>query len=267
MLKNFLSDKRPDFALECVCAGRDKKWHYAGVFDKMEDPINSVKIIWSNYHYELQAELVVFEKAFPVNIGFVDCRKQLAQFYDMGPVLTRRLLAPFYRMALNFFLIENNGFLLHSAGVVCGDDAYIFSGPGGIGKSTIAALSNEFKVLADDFVCIRKIEDSFYAYSTPWYGGKGQEGYEIKRLFFLFRDEKTQIIDLKPAQTVNALMTNMYYNTIDEKILGKLMSVLCLFVESVPGYWLSFSLKDDLWAQIRKFEKNDENTRCCLNVS
>lgn len=76
----------------------------------------------------------------------------------------------FYKELLNFA-----GFRLHASAVVYGGKAYLFSADSGTGKSThtdlwLKMLGNEAYILNDDKPALRLVEDTWYAFGTPWSG-------------------------------------------------------------------------------------------------
>lgn len=77
----------------------------------------------------------------------------------------------FYQKLINF-----DGFILHSSAVALEGKAYLFSAPCGTGKSTHAALwqqyfgSDRAVIINDDKPAIRLIEGKFYVFGTPWSG-------------------------------------------------------------------------------------------------
>ena len=79
----------------------------------------------------------------------------------------------FYRQLLNF-----NGLMLHSSALELDGVAYLFSGPCGVGKSTHTRLwqstfGEKVKVFNDDKPALRRLDDGWYAYGTPWCGKDG----------------------------------------------------------------------------------------------
>lgn len=65
-------------------------------------------------------------------------------------------LGDFYRLALGTALLLRDGFLLHAAAIEMPSGAvYLFCGPSGFGKTTLARLAPRRAVLADDTVAVR----------------------------------------------------------------------------------------------------------------
>ena len=72
-------------------------------------------------------------------------------------------------------LQEHNGLKLHSSAVVVDGKAYLFSADSGTGKSThtqiwLKLFGDRAYILNDDKPAIRREEDGWYAYGTPWSG-------------------------------------------------------------------------------------------------
>lgn len=75
------------------------------------------------------------------------------------------------RMLLAYVLYETKrGFLLHSAGVVFKDRAYLFFGKSGSGKSTWSSMQKGKVLLSDELVAVSESESTFMAHSTPFWG-------------------------------------------------------------------------------------------------
>lgn len=78
-------------------------------------------------------------------------------------------------------LLLHGGFMLHSSAVVVDDKAYLFTADSGTGKSTHTGLwlklfGDRAYILNDDKPAVRREEDGWYVYGTPWSGK-----YDISR--------------------------------------------------------------------------------------
>jgi hypothetical protein len=78
-------------------------------------------------------------------------------------------------------LLQHGGLMLHSSAVVVDGRAYLFTADSGTGKSTHTGLwlkkfGDRAYILNDDKPAIRREEDGWYAYGTPWSGK-----YDISR--------------------------------------------------------------------------------------
>ena len=68
---------------------------------------------------------------------------------------------------------------------------YLFAGPSGAGKSTICSFYQEleqYTILSDDRMVVKKSGDDFFMYGTPWSGEAGiavNDSAKLHGMFFL----------------------------------------------------------------------------------
>lgn len=74
------------------------------------------------------------------------------------------------RVLVGWDVAERGGLLLHASGVVRAERAFIFFGPSGVGKSTVARLSAQWPVLSDDLVLIECAPTGYQACGVPFRG-------------------------------------------------------------------------------------------------
>ncbi len=106
------------------------------------------------------------------------------------------------------------GMLLHSSCVVVDGQAYLFTAPRKMGKSTHVRLwLREFgeraHILNDDKPALRYIDGVWYACGTPWSGKSGQNTNEmipIKAIAVLGRDTTTHIEPFAGPEVVKFLI-------------------------------------------------------------
>jgi len=114
-------------------------------------------------------------------------KKRINCFYHINIFQFELIL----KVVLNKLLPLQQGFILHASSVKLHNKAILFLGKEGAGKSTAALLLQPaFTVLADDSVVIKKKNDTYYFYQTPFYEKnmqrpKIQESYELGKVFFL----------------------------------------------------------------------------------
>ncbi len=117
---------------------------------------------WSEEEADIQIKLDnefyeerVRESAFPVTIDSVE-------YVYTGEAFHR-------------YLLHHQGCMLHSSAVVVDGYAYLFSADSGTGKSTHTSLwlkhfgENAF-IINDDKPTLRKTDQTWYVYGTPWSG-------------------------------------------------------------------------------------------------
>ncbi|MEO1302477.1 MAG: hypothetical protein AAFV36_04775 [Myxococcota bacterium] len=84
---------------------------------------------------------------------------------------TKSCLPPFrYPLdSLATKLLLRDGVVLHASAVVIDGRAYVFVGPSGAGKTTLARLlRDDHTVLSDERIIVREFSDGYRVYGTPW---------------------------------------------------------------------------------------------------
>jgi hypothetical protein len=76
------------------------------------------------------------------------------------------------RVLIGWEVAERGGLLLHASGVVRAERAFVFFGPSGTGKSTVARLSAQWPVLSDDLVLIESTPTGYQACGVPFRGNE-----------------------------------------------------------------------------------------------
>ncbi len=102
--------------------------------------------------------------------------------------------------------------MLHSCAVIDRGNGILFAGVSTAGKSTTARLwgrLSDARVLNDDHTIVRKINDEFCVYGTPWHGIAGTalaEDAPLKKIFILKHAPTNQAVRLPPAQAAAMLL-------------------------------------------------------------
>lgn len=115
--------------------------------------------------------------------------------------------AVFYKELLNY-----DGFQLHSSAVVVDERAYLFTADCGTGKSTHAGLwlklfGERAYILNDDKPALRRENNGWYAYGTPW---SGKNDISIDRripVAGIAAIEQAPLNSIKPYNGIDAVHT------------------------------------------------------------
>lgn len=142
----------------------------------------------------------------------------------------------FYRQLLDF-----DGMMLHSSAVVMDGYAYLFSAPCGTGKSTHTnmwkeAFGSSVVMLNDDKPALRRENDRWYAYGTPWSGKTDQNinmRVPIGGICVLTRGEQNYIEPYNGASAIFSLL-DQTVRPKTENIRGRLLELLDDLMTSVP---------------------------------
>ncbi len=248
--KGFISEATPDIYI-------DYNIKYNEKIDVKENDIDSelpVNIIFQSNIYHIQGyNYIGIFNTLLLKAMILQNRMGLLDFDS------------FLRIILSLFLVSNEGFLLHSSGLVKDNKAYIFFGPSEAGKTTIVRLSNDKILLSDELVIIHKWDKqeqnddrNFLAYGTPFRGELDingiNDGYEIAGLFLLHKDTKTFIKPKSKATAVFELMKNvLFLGRYIEKDVDTIFRISCDLIEKVSVYDLHFKIDNSFWEIIDEF--------------
>lgn len=96
-------------------------------------------------------------------------------------------------------LAQHNGFLLHASATAIDGKALLFSGPSGVGKSTIVKLIKKISLpLSDDLIAVKKIGKKLMVYQTPFAEKnvvqKNTHSYPLHAILLLKHDKKCTLV-------------------------------------------------------------------------
>lgn len=152
----------------------------------------------------------------------------------------------FYQQLLKF-----DGMLVHSSAVVKDGQAYLFTAPCGMGKSTHTRLwlenFEDAYILNDDKPALRLENGIFYAYGTPW-SGKHDESRNLRLpvagICVLRRGEENKI----EPYTGRAALHDLLEQTIRSKspiLQGELLEILDKLMALVPVWRMECNMEPE----------------------
>jgi len=155
-------------------------------------------------------------------------------------------------LLMHHMALHTKGLLIHSAGMVLQDNGYIFPGKSGAGKSTLSRQLEgleDFELLSDDRMIVRKKDNVFYAYGTPWPGEAGvavNKGVPLTGLFFIHHADENRVETLAPKTAVERLMPVSSIPWYDREAVINLLDFCDDLTRSVPAYDLYFKPTTEL---------------------
>ncbi|MBI4124814.1 MAG: hypothetical protein HY466_02645 [Deltaproteobacteria bacterium] len=181
---------------------------------------------------------------------FFDPRFQKGEMF-LNPERYERFLDcpltyPFGEIWMMHLLPPRHGILIHSFGLLFGENAYLFVGSSGQGKTTSARLWQEAgygQILSDDRVIVRKEKGGWFAYGTPWHGEAHLSSplkAPLKKLFFLKHAQSNEIRPLSFMDALQRLMVRSFHPYWNSPLLGQSTDVAVQLVREIPACEFGF---------------------------
>ena len=119
------------------------------------------------------------------------------------------------RYLVSLALVERDGFLLHSAGLLVSDRAYLLCGASGAGKSTAAGLAaGRAEVLSDELCAVRREAGVWKVWGTPFAGALEDlgsiRGGPLAALAFLEQAPEVRADPIGSAEAVRRLYPQVF---------------------------------------------------------
>lgn len=136
---------------------------------------------------------------------------------------------------------------------------FLFIGPTQSGKSSMARIwyDSKAKVMNDDRMVIREIENRFYIFGTPWHGNFSEyfksylDKAELKRVFFIYHDSKNKINKIKSKEAFKHLYPNIFPVFWNKEDLEKQIDLCNKLTSLVPSYRLGFKKDKSVISAVR----------------
>ncbi len=161
----------------------------------------------------------------------------------------------FLRVLAAHNALEQGGVLLHSAGLVVDNRAYIFCGKSGSGKTTLTrkAFKSGARVLSDDINLLMPGDElSYLAHPVPFSGefgrtltqNEGQDSYPLVCIALLEQGSRLKTSRFRNSMAVARLLTNCPFVNTDANESEKLFDVVADLVERTPVMRLQSHIDD-----------------------
>lgn len=154
--------------------------------------------------------------------------------------------------ALYPVLPMHSAFWLHACVVEVDGEAYAFTAPPGVGKTTHAKLwlkllGKRARIINGDNPIIRLHDGRFYAYGTPWCGKEGwnvNTGVPLKAVCYIDHGEENALKKLSEQEAYGRLVIfSRYYMTRENT--GFMLDLYEQLVKQVPVYQMNCNMTLD----------------------
>lgn len=162
---------------------------------------------------------------------------------DLHRYQTGNSLSPI--LGLDYVLMQENCFLLHSSVVAYNGYSLLFSGPSGIGKSTQADLWRAHlgaEILNGDRCCISYREGQFIGCGSPYAGSSNiytPGEAPIQAIFLLRQGDENSVVRATGRQAFVSIYSQCLTNNWDTVYTDRLCRLLDELIENIPIYVLT----------------------------
>lgn len=143
-----------------------------------------------------------------------------------------------------------NRFVLHGAAIEYSGNAYLFTAPSGVGKTTHIGLWKKYLGNRVNFINGDKpiINATYHpiVYGTPWAGKEGLQNNisaPLKAICVLKQGKTNKITPVCKSEVINYLMRQVYM-PIDKVSLSNTLVLMGKVIESVPTFLLECDISE-----------------------
>lgn len=159
--------------------------------------------------------------------------------YPMDEVLVVNLLA------------REGGINIHACGVDLDGWGLAFTGTSGTGKSTTARIWQKrgVTILSDDRLILRRKQQGYWVYGTPWHGEAAlscARGVPLERLYFLVQARENCARPISQSEAAARLLVRCFPTFYDSKGMESTLRTIGDVCRTVPTYELGFVPNESL---------------------
>jgi len=154
----------------------------------------------------------------------------------------------------SFLVHKQWGIVLHASCAIDDEQAYLFFGKSGAGKSTAARLSSPRLLLSDDAALVKITTNGIRVYDSPLRSDImptfTKRSYPIAGIHWLHQDVHVRCAPLPRSQALQLLMDNVFYWPHTPVDTLKMVRMQGMFTAQVPFFHLYFQKNDSFWEAI-----------------
>ena len=236
----FISARKPEILL---------RMHLNAPQMKVDEKIFESSPIWTLYKQGEDFLLKIFEKMNGLKrILSVSRDFTIADLYFTEP--NGSFKDPFFGPAIEFlmmnYLARVGGIIAHACGIDYHGKGILFVGESGAGKSTLTKIFNQnrkVEILSDDRIIMRKENDSYWIYGTPWHGDAkfaSPAKVKLEKVFFIKHGQENSVKAVMGTFPVLQFLKASFPPYWDKSCMQFAMGFFNDLVAAVPCRELSF---------------------------
>jgi hypothetical protein len=144
-----------------------------------------------------------------------------------------------FRNLISLSMVNHFSFLLHGAGATTRNGAALFLAPDEGGKTTLIKKFKANRILNDDQVVLRLLEDDFYLYGTP-FGTMtcGPKKSELKGIFIIKKSMQFKILPAKANDVFRFVWNECFFKTVvlPNTLRTRVFDLLYQLCRRIPSY-------------------------------
>lgn len=160
-------------------------------------------------------------------------------------------LDTFMRAWFSTMLLNCEGGLVHSAGLAKNNKGYLFIGQSGSGKSTLSGARGDGELLSDELVAVRKTDDGYKVFGTPFMGelgiGGSNIGAPLDRFFIVNHEVPAGRFPVGRAEAAAELWGTLMCFDRRSARMKSAMDFCAEMAAALPCERFSFDLSQNLW--------------------
>jgi len=171
------------------------------------------------------------------------------------------VIYPLDQLLLMYHMASREGVILHAAGAFHEGCGALFLGRSRAGKSTVSRqlqTRDEFRMVSDDRIIVRKLATGHTAFGTPWPGEAKiarNESAPLAALFFLHKATENRVARVTPRLAFERLLPVASIPWFDPEVFPSVLEYLDRLTNEIPAFDLHFKptpeIADDIVRVLR----------------
>jgi hypothetical protein len=159
------------------------------------------------------------------------------------------------RIVHTLVLAKKGGLLMHAASAIRNNEAFVFAGVSGAGKTTLARMAPaDVHLLSDEISYVRREDGGYWAYGTPFAGELAKSGENMRAplaaIYLLVQGRENRIAPIGSADAARGILTNTLFFARDVELVQAVFMAALDLAQSVPVSILTFVREPNVWELI-----------------